>query len=196
MEIHGGPNEAVWERFAPELQLWVDHGFALFAVNYRGSVGFGRAFQEQILGNPGHWEQEDIVAGRNWLIQQGIARQDAILITGWSYGGYLTLLALGKFPDLWVGGMAGYAIADYATLHDEVAEGLELTWLFGGTPQEKPEQYRISSPITSRSRLRCSSTRAATTAAARLSKWSTMSLAYGSWANKSRSPGLRQDMGR
>jgi dienelactone hydrolase len=148
MEIHGGPNETVWERFAPELQLWVDHGFALFAVNYRGSVGFGRAFQEQILSNPGYWELEDIVAGRNWLIQQGIARQDTILITGWSYGGYLTLLALGKFPDLWAGGMAGYAIADYATLHEEVAEGLELTGLFGGTPQEKPEQYRISSPIT------------------------------------------------
>jgi dienelactone hydrolase/Tol biopolymer transport system component len=148
LHMHGGPHEQAWQHFSPELQLWIDHGFAVFSVNYRGSTGFGDAFQAHIIGNPGYWELEDIVAGRNWLVQQGIACQDAILLTGWSYGGYLTLLALGKYPELWAGGMAGYAIADWSLLHAEVSEGLQFTWLFGGTLEEKPEQYRVSSPIT------------------------------------------------
>lgn len=146
--IHGGPRECVWEGYAPDFQLWTDHGFAVFAVNYRGSVGFGRAFEEQIMGNPGHWELEDIVAGRDFLVEQGTALPDAILITGWSYGGYLTLLALGRCPNLWAGGMAGYAIADWVAHYEEAGQGVKLPGLFGGTPQEKPDQYRISSPIT------------------------------------------------
>lgn len=148
LHIHGGPHACVWEGYEPGFQIWTDHGFAVFAVNYRGSTGFGRAFEEQIIGRPGYWELEDIVAGRNWLVEQGIARPDAILITGWSYGGYLTLLALGMFPDLWSGGMAGYAIADWAAYYEEAGEGVKSSALFGGTPQEMPEQYRISSPIT------------------------------------------------
>lgn len=146
--VHSGPREQIEEGYAPDLQLWTDHGFAVFAINYRGSAGFGHAFAEQIIGSPGYWELEDIVAGRNWLIAQGIARAEAILITGWSYGGFLTLLALGKTPDLWAGGMAGYAIADWAALYEEAGQGVKMPNLFGGTPQEKPEQYRLSSPIT------------------------------------------------
>jgi dipeptidyl aminopeptidase/acylaminoacyl peptidase len=53
-------------------------------------------------------------------------------------------------PDLWAGGMAGIAISDWAIQYEDIAEtlrGYDVA-LFGGTPQEKPEQYRISSPIT------------------------------------------------
>jgi dipeptidyl aminopeptidase/acylaminoacyl peptidase len=78
----------------------------------------------------------------------GRARSHSIVLTGWSYGGYLTLLALGRFPDLWAGGMAGYAIADWMAHYEEAGQGIKLSNLFGGTPEEKPEQYRISSPIT------------------------------------------------
>ena len=146
--VHGGPRECVREGYAPEFQLWTDHGFAVCAVNYRGSVGFGRAFEEHIVGRPGYWELEDIVACRNFLVEQGIALAYGIFLTGWSYGGYLTLLALGRFPDLWAGGMAGYAIADWTAHYEEAGQGVKLPSLFGGTPEEKPEQYRISSPIT------------------------------------------------
>jgi len=90
------------------------------------------------------------VAARAWLIAQGIARAEQILLTGWSYGGYLTLLALGKRPDRWAGGMAGTAIADWALQYEEAAETLKAfdVALFGGTPQEKREQYVASSPLT------------------------------------------------
>ena len=93
---------------------------------------------------------EDLAAARNWLVKEGLSKPDAILITGWSYGGYNTLMGLGKCPDLWAGGMAGIAVADWAMMYEESADTLRgyLGALFGGTPQEKPEQYRISSPIT------------------------------------------------
>lgn len=83
-----------------ESQAWLDHGFAYLTVNYRSSTTFGREFQEQIWGNPGHWEVEDMLAAHGWLVREGIARQDQVLLTGSSYGGYVTLLALGKRPNL------------------------------------------------------------------------------------------------
>lgn len=150
LHTHGGPEAVMTENFVPSSQAWVDHGFAFLTINYRGSIGFGREFREKIWGNLGHWEIEDMVAAREWLVNEGIARPDQILLIGWSYGGYLTLLALGKRPDLWAGGMAGIAVADWATDYEDEAETLKgySVAMFGGTPQEKPEQYAASSPIT------------------------------------------------
>jgi len=62
------------ECFSPESQTWLDDGFAYLTVNYRRSTTFGRAFQEQIWGNPGHWEVENMAAAHGWLVREGIAR--------------------------------------------------------------------------------------------------------------------------
>lgn len=150
LHVHGGPDLAMIEGFSAKSQAWLDHGFAYLTINYRGSTTFGRQFREQIWGNPGHWEVEDMVAARGWLVQEGIARPDRILVTGSSYGGYLTLLALGKRPDLWAGGMAVAAFADWAMQYEHAAEIVKAHTesLFGGTPEERPEQYVASSPIT------------------------------------------------
>jgi dipeptidyl aminopeptidase/acylaminoacyl peptidase len=150
LHTHGGPEAVMTEVFLPPGQAWLDHGFAYLTINYRGSTTFGKAFQEQIWGNPGYWEVQDMVAARDWLVEQGIALKDQILLTGWSYGGYLTLQGLGKRPDLWAGGMAGIAIADWAIQYEDSAATLKgyQVALFGGTPEEKPEQYAASSPIT------------------------------------------------
>ncbi len=150
LDTHGGPEDVTTEVFSPAGQAWLDHGFAFLTINYRGSTTFGKKFQEQIWRNPGYWEVKDMVAARDCLVEQGIAKPDQILLTGWSYGGYLTLLALGKRPDLWAGGMAGIAIADWATIYEDAADtlkGYQVT-LFDGTPEEKPAEYAASSPIT------------------------------------------------
>jgi dipeptidyl aminopeptidase/acylaminoacyl peptidase len=150
LKVHGGPQSVERDTFDAGCQAWLDHGFAYCTINYRGSTTFGRSFEEQIWGHPGDWEMEDIVAARAWLVEQGIARPDQILLTGRSYGGFLTLLALGKRPDLWAGGMAHVAIGDFTLTYEDASESLKA-WnvaMFGGTPQEQPEQYRASSPIT------------------------------------------------
>lgn len=150
LDTHGGPTAVMMEYYSAGAQAWLDHGYAFATINYRGSTTFGREFEQQIWGDVGHWEVEDMVAAQRWLVDQGISAPDQILLTGWSYGGYLTLQALGKRPELWAGGLAGIAIADWAIQYEDSAETLKgyLLALLGGTPDEKPEVYAAASPIT------------------------------------------------
>lgn len=149
-DIHGGPHAVRTNYFRQTSQAWLDHGFAYCALNYRGSMTFGRAFKEQIWGDIGHWELEDLVAARSYLVEQGFAIPEAIFLFGESYGGYMTLFALGKRPELWAGGMPMVAIADFALAYEDASDALKsfFAGLFGGTPAQKPEQYAASSPIT------------------------------------------------
>jgi dipeptidyl aminopeptidase/acylaminoacyl peptidase len=150
LETHGGPHYTANEAYDPSAQFWLDHGYAWISVNYRGSLGFGRDFAEQIWGDLGHRELADMVAARDWLVAQGIARADEIFLFGGSYGGYLTLFGLGKRPDLWVGGMAIAADADLAGCYEHSSDALRAAvagWM-RGTPAERPEAYARSSPIT------------------------------------------------
>jgi len=149
LETHGGPTGAQFNAFAPRGQVWLDHGFAFASVNYRGSTTFGKAFEKKINGDLGHWEVEDMVAARQWLVQAGIARPDEVFLTGRSYGGYLTLQAMSLYPKLWAGGMGGVVAADWVTeFYDEpeAMRGYDVA-LLGGTPAEKPEAFARASPI-------------------------------------------------
>lgn len=150
LETHGGPTWVMSSVFSPHAQCWVDHGFAFFTLNYHGSTTFGQAFEKSIWCNLGDLEVQDMAAAQKWLVENKIAQPDAILLTGGSYGGYLTLQAAGRRPDLWAGGMAEVAIADWKTMYEDEADSLRGVQraLFGGTPDEVPEATRKSSPIT------------------------------------------------
>jgi dipeptidyl aminopeptidase/acylaminoacyl peptidase len=156
LETHGGPTAATQEEFSAGAQMWLDHGCAFLTINYRGSTSFGKAFEQAIYGDLGRLEVDDMAAARDFLVRERIALSDSILVTGWSYGGYLTLMALGTRPELWAGGMAGIAVADWAVQYEECAETLRgyLAALFGGSADEKPEQYAKSSPISYVERVR------------------------------------------
>lgn len=150
LHTHGGPTSAVTEIFDPGCQAFVDEGFAFCTINYRGSTTFGRDFQEAITGDPGRREVADMIAARKWLIDKRIAVPDQVFLAGRSYGGYLTLMALGHAPDLWAGGMAGVPITDWKMLYEDSAKTLSAyaAALLKGTPQERAEQYAASSPLT------------------------------------------------
>lgn len=150
LETHGGPSAVQSEYYAPMSQTWVEHGFAYMTINYHGSVTFGKDFEKSIWGNLGEREVEDMEGAYNWLVDNKIAMSDSVLVTGWSYGGYLTLQSIGTRPQLWAGGMAGIAIADWGVMYEDQAETLRgyQRALFGGTPDETPEATRKSSPIT------------------------------------------------
>ena len=150
LNTHGGPTAVETEAFSAFAQAWLDHGFAYISVNYRGSITFGREFEQAIWGNLGDAEVDDMAAAYHWAVQHHIAHPDAVLLTGGSYGGYLTLQAMGRWPELWAGGMAQVAIADWVLMYEDQAETLRgyQRSLFGGTPDEKPEAHRKSSPIT------------------------------------------------
>jgi dipeptidyl aminopeptidase/acylaminoacyl peptidase len=150
LNVHGGPTAVQMESFSPRTEAWLDHGFAFFSINYRGSTTFGREFEKSIHGRLGDLETEDIAAAHRWLIGNGVAKPDQVFLSGGSYGGYLTLLGVGRLPALWAGGMALVAIADWVLMYEDQAETLRRYQmaLFGGTPDELPEQHARSSPIT------------------------------------------------
>jgi dipeptidyl aminopeptidase/acylaminoacyl peptidase len=150
LHVHGGPESVTTERYAPSIASWVDHGYAVASLNYRGSVTFGREYQQAIWNDVGHWEIEDLTAAANRLVTEGIARPGGIVLTGGSYGGYLTLLGLGRRPELWAGGVAHVAVADWVKMYEESAGTLRAyeEQVFGGPPDANPDLYRRASPIT------------------------------------------------
>jgi dipeptidyl aminopeptidase/acylaminoacyl peptidase len=150
LHTHGGPTAAQPEAYDPAAQSWLDHGFAYMSVNYRGSTTFGREFENAINGRLGELEVDDMAAARDYAVENGIADPDSILLYGGSYGGYLTLQAIGRRPELWAGGIGVVAIADWNLMYEDQAETLRgyQRSLFGGGPEEKGEQYTKSSPIT------------------------------------------------
>jgi dipeptidyl aminopeptidase/acylaminoacyl peptidase len=148
--VHGGPHMAWWDFFYPAAQMWVDRGYAFFALNFRGSTSFGKQYKEAIWGDVGRWELEDLVAARQWLVEHRVAYPDRMLMAGGSYGGYLTLYALTVRPTLWAGGIAEVAIADWTMTYEDANPANRrafATWL-GGTPEQVPERYRERSPLT------------------------------------------------
>ena len=150
LHVKGGPASAMFEYYYPESQAWLDHGFAFLSINYHGATTFGKDFEKSIMGQWGKLEVQDMASGYHWLVEKGIAKHNAVFLVGDSYGGYLTLLAMGKRPELWAGGMAGMAIADWAMLYEDASDRMRghQQISFGGTPEEKPDVYRRSSPST------------------------------------------------
>jgi dipeptidyl aminopeptidase/acylaminoacyl peptidase len=90
LRIHGGPNGQDGHSFSSERQFFAANGYAVLAVNYRGSAGRGQKFSRAIFADWGHYEVDDLIAGVNHAISIGVADQDRLGVGGWSYGGILT----------------------------------------------------------------------------------------------------------
>src|SRR5215207_571734 len=150
--IHGGPTSHGEDRFNAQIQYLLSRGFNILVPNYRGSTGFGLDFQEAIKEDGwGGREQEDIRRGIEALIRAGIARQGRAGVTGTSYGGDSSWWAITHYPPDLVAaaapicGMTDLVVDYHATRPDLRPYSEEM---MGGSPEEVPERYRESSPIT------------------------------------------------
>jgi dipeptidyl aminopeptidase/acylaminoacyl peptidase len=150
MLIHGGPTSVDLDRWAPDVQAYVDAGFQVAMVNYRGSVGFGAAWRDTLIGNIGWPEIEDILAGLDDLVTNGWTDPARAVIAGWSWGGYLTLLMHGMHPDRFIAGVAGVPVGDYAAGYEDLSPLLQAydRALLGGAPADVPELMAERSPIS------------------------------------------------
>jgi dienelactone hydrolase len=150
VEVHGGPTYHDSDAFRAYASTWVDQGFAVVQVNYRGSTGYGSAWRDALESRIGHVELEDVVAVRDHLVRTGVADGSRVVLAGASWGGFLTLLGLGLYPDRWALGLAGVPVADYVAAYEDEMDSLKAfdRSLFGGTPEQVPDRYRDSSPIT------------------------------------------------
>jgi dipeptidyl aminopeptidase/acylaminoacyl peptidase len=149
MFVHGGPTWLDMDRWQPEVQAFVDVGFAVGLVNYRGSTGYGSEWRDALIGNIGGPELEDVNAGLRDLVERGIADPERAVIAGYSWGGYVTLLELGKHPELWLCGVAGVPVGDYEAGYEDLSPLLQAydRALLGGAPSDLPELMRDRNPI-------------------------------------------------
>jgi dipeptidyl aminopeptidase/acylaminoacyl peptidase len=90
LRIHGGPNGQDQHSFSAERQFFAANGYAVLAVNYRGSSGRGMKYSRSIFADWGHYEVEDLQAGVDHVIKMGVADPERLGVGGWSYGGILT----------------------------------------------------------------------------------------------------------
>jgi dipeptidyl aminopeptidase/acylaminoacyl peptidase len=150
MRVQGGPHSLDMDRWAPDIQAHVDAGFLVAMVNYRGSEGFGQAWRDELTGNVGFHELEDVLAGLDDLVDHGLADPARVVLAGWSWGGYVTLLGLGRHPDRWIAGIGGVPVADYIAAYQDEAPILQALdrALFGGSPETAPALFVERNPIT------------------------------------------------
>lgn len=97
--VHGGPGGQTRQNFSSLVQYMVNHGYAVLAVNNRGSSGYGKTFYKMDDLNHGEKDLQDCVEGKNWLATQAEIDGDKIGIIGGSYGGYMTMAALTYTPE-------------------------------------------------------------------------------------------------
>jgi len=149
MFVHGGPTWLDLDRWQPEVQAFVDAGFVVGLANYRGSTGYGSEWRDALIGNIGGPELEDVNAGLRDLVERGIADPEQAVIAGYSWGGYVTLLELGKHPELWLCGVAGVPVGDYELSYEDMSPLLQAydRALLGGAPKDVPELMRDRNPI-------------------------------------------------
>ncbi|MEV4888750.1 prolyl oligopeptidase family serine peptidase [Nonomuraea sp. NPDC055795] len=148
--LHGGPTAQDRDSYSPEVAAWVDSGYAVVRVNFRGSTGYGTAWRDALHGDVGHIELADVAAVREWVVARGVADPERLVLSGTAWGGFLALLGMGVQPDHWRAGIAAVPIACHQTCYEDETESLRAYQrsLFGGSPDEQPERYTASSPIT------------------------------------------------
>lgn len=115
VSFHGGPEGQERPAFNPLVQSLVAAGFTVFAPNVRGSGGFGRAFMTSDDGAARESSFEDVRTTVDELVTAGIAAPGRIGAHGWSYGGYLTLVALTRWPELFAAGATLAGMSDLRT---------------------------------------------------------------------------------
>ena len=151
--VHGGPNvRDVWN-FNPKVQLLAKSGFAVLQVNYRGSSGYGKAYSLRGLIEVAEASVEDVIAGAKWLIREGIADPDRIGIEGGSFGGYISMEAAAREPELFsaVAGFAG--LYDFNDLY-KADNHLGYTWVDDFFHDYDEEAYARISPVNHADRIK------------------------------------------
>jgi dipeptidyl aminopeptidase/acylaminoacyl peptidase len=144
LRIHGGPTSQYETEFQPEWQILAAHGYAVVAMNPRGSTGFGTPFARAIFADWGHRDFEDVMAGVDRAIEMGIADPNRLGVGGWSYGGILTDYVITKtqrFKAATSGASETNFLANYGTDHYQYAWETEL-----GLPWRNVERWIRLSP--------------------------------------------------
>lgn len=146
---HGGPTSATQDGFSQYAAAFASRGYVVIAPNFRGSTGYGDAFQNANYKDLGGGDLKDTVAAKQFLVSTGYVDKGKVGIFGGSYGGFMTLMAIGRTPDEFAAAVQWFGIINWNTMYRDQDERLKA-YQRGllGTPEDSPEVYKASSPLT------------------------------------------------
>lgn len=145
---HGGPTGQTIDFFNRTAAALATRGYVCIAPNVRGSTGFGLEFQKANHKDLGGGDLQDEIYAAKFLTETGYVDAKKVGITGGSYGGYMTLMAIGKTPDIWAAAVEQYGIINWLTMlqhEDPLLQEYEKSLL--GDPVKDRQVYEDDSPI-------------------------------------------------
>jgi dipeptidyl aminopeptidase/acylaminoacyl peptidase len=146
---HGGPTGQMVDYWNTEVAALTSRGYICIAPNPRGSTGYGLDFQKANFQDLGGGDLKDEIAGVEFLKATGYVDPEKIGITGGSYGGFMTLMAIGKAPELWAAAVEKYGIINWSSMLKNSDPSLnEYLKALLGSPEENRRIYEADSPIT------------------------------------------------
>jgi dipeptidyl aminopeptidase/acylaminoacyl peptidase len=146
--VHGGPASQMENSFNRGIQYLVNQGYMVIAPNYRGSTGYGKAFQQANFFDMGGGDLQDVLAAAEWAKQTGYLDPKKIAVMGGSYGGYMTMMAVTKAPEEWAAGVAIVPFVNYFTEvehEDPLLREYDLATM--GDPVKNKALWEDRSPI-------------------------------------------------
>lgn len=145
---HGGPDAVVLNDFNWMGQFFADNGYVVFRPNFRGSIGYGRDFYAGNRNSFGGKDYEDIISGIQKLIDMKIADRNALVIGGWSYGGYMANWAITQ-TDIFKAAISVAGISNLVSLYGQhpFSNRKIGIWEYRSLLIDNVENYRKASPI-------------------------------------------------
>ncbi|WP_201371737.1 alpha/beta hydrolase family protein [Ktedonobacter robiniae] len=149
LHIHGGPQSAFGAGMDPFLQYCAAQGFAVFYCNPHGSTTYGEAFVRQVEGDWGGWDYQDIMRGVDECITRGIADPERLVVSGYSYGGYMTMRIIGQ-TDRFKAAVPMAGVSNLASFVGTSDIGFWMAFQSKGYPwdAERTAYYHDRSPLT------------------------------------------------
>jgi len=154
IKIHGGPTSHYASDYHPDTQFFVSRGLAVLELNYRGSSGYGKAYMDALQGTWGIIDVQDTRRAAEYLVSEGLADSERLILLGGSAGGYTVLLSLITHPGFFSAGVCRYGVSNLFTLSADTHkfEKHYLDFLVGTLPQDE-KRYRERSPVFSADRI-------------------------------------------
>jgi dipeptidyl aminopeptidase/acylaminoacyl peptidase len=146
---HGGPTGQTNDGFSRYATALASRGYVVIQPNPRGSTGYGLAFQKANYQDLGGGDLKDELAGKQFLVDSGYVDPKRVGIFGGSYGGFMTLMAIGEAPDAFAAAVDLFGIIDWRTMwqhEDALLQAYQKSLL--GSPDENPKVYDATSPLT------------------------------------------------
>jgi dipeptidyl aminopeptidase/acylaminoacyl peptidase len=146
---HGGPTGQTSDGFSRYATALASRGYVVIQPNPRGSTGYGLAFQKANYQDLGGGDLKDELAAKQFLVDSGYVDAKRVGIAGGSYGGFMTLMAIGRAPDAFAAAVDQFGIIDWRTMwqhEDALLQAYQKSLL--GSPDQNPKVYDATSPLT------------------------------------------------